>query len=210
MTTTGKMVKKETMLIAIAITFLLGFLAGTIFTVYKFGPSKTSASQPDTAPQQQGITLGAEQAQAIAALETEVEKNQANGEAWTKLGNLYYDTNQPKKAIDAYNHALELLPANADILTDLGIMYKTDNQPDKAIESFDKAIQTNPRHEPARTNKGVVLLELGRIPDALQVWQELRGINPNATMATGQPVRDLMTEVTKQLGASKKQEPETK
>ena len=89
MTTTGTMVKKETMLIAIAITFLLGFLAGTIFSVYKSGPSKTSASQPNTAPQQQGITLGDAQTQAIAALEAEVEKNQANGEAWTRLCLLY-------------------------------------------------------------------------------------------------------------------------
>ncbi len=211
MTTTDTMVKKETMLIAIAITFLLGFLAGTIFTVYKFGPSKTSASQPNSAPTQQGISLSNEQIQEIAALEAEVEKNQANGEAWTRLGNLYFDTNQPKKAIDAYNHALELLPANADILTDLGVMYRLDHQPEKAIESFDKAIQTNPRHEQARMNKGIVLLyDLGRAQDALQVWQELLAINPNATTSIGQPLRDLIEEVTKKIETSKKQEPEAR
>lgn len=205
MTTAAKMVKKETMLIAIAITFLLGFLTGTIFTVYKLGPSKTSAGQPAAHPDQQGITLTDEQARALAALETEVGKNHANGEAWTSLGNLYYDTNQVKKAIDAYSHALDHLPANADILTDLGVMYRLDHQPDKAIESFDKAIQTNPRHEPARLNKGIVLLyDLGRAQDALQAWQELLAINPNATTANGKSLRDLMAEVTKEMGASGK------
>jgi tetratricopeptide (TPR) repeat protein len=229
MTTTGKMVKKETMLIAIAISLLLGFLTGTIFTTYKLGPSKTTAgqgrpsatqamkgesvavSQPDNNHEQPGISLNNEQRQAIAALETEVEKNHANGEAWTRLGNLYYGTNQPQKAIAAYTHALDLVPANADILTDLGVMYRLDKQPDKAIESFDKAIQTNPRHEPARLNKGVVLLyDLGRIADALQTWQELLGVNPNAMTANGQSVRDLIAEVTKEVEKSGKQEPKTK
>ncbi len=208
MTTTGKMIKKETMLIAIAITFLLGFLTGTIFTVYKLGPSKTNASQPDNATEQQGITLNNEQAQAITALEAEIEKNHTNTEAWTSLGNLYYDTNQSQKAINAYTHALDLMPANADILTDLGVMYRRDNQPEKALESFDKAIQTNPRHEPSRLNKGVVLLyDLGRIPEALQTWQELLTVNPNATTANGKSVRDLIAEVTKEIESSDKQEP---
>jgi tetratricopeptide (TPR) repeat protein len=140
-----------------------------------------------------------------------VEKNHANGEAWSSLGNLYYDTNQFKKAIDAYSHALDLLPPNADILTDLGVMYRLDKQPDKALESFDKAIQANPRHEPSRLNKGVVLLyDLGRIPDALQAWQELLAINPNATTANGQSVRDLMAEVTKETGKTEQQEPDTR
>ncbi|MDO8947840.1 MAG: tetratricopeptide repeat protein [Desulfocapsaceae bacterium] len=208
MTTAGKTVKQETMLIAIAITFLLGFLTGTIFTVYKSGPSKTpAASQPANAPEQQGTTLNNEQAQAIAALETEVEKNHANGEAWTRLGNLYYDTNQFKNSIKAYIHALDLLPANADILTDLGVMYRRDNQPEKALESFDKAIQTNPRHEPSRLNKGVVLLyDLGKIPEALQAWQELLTVNPNATTANGKSVSDLIAEVTKEIGNVDKQE----
>lgn len=193
------MIKKETLLIAITISLCLGFLAGTIFTVYRLGPAKTPAGQPEKGSEQQGISLNNEQIQAIATLEAEVEKNHANGEAWTKLGNLYFDTNQPQKAITAYTHALDLVPANADILTDLGVMYKNNKQPDKAIESFDKAIQTNPRHEPSRLNKGVVLLfDLGRTTEALQTWQELLTVNPNATTANGQSVRDLINEVTKE------------
>lgn len=206
MTNAPKMVKKETMLIAIAISILLGFLTGTIFTTYKISPSKTTAGQPSTAPEQQSTPLSNEQAQAIAALETEVEADHTNGEIWTNLGNLYYDTNQFKKAIKAYTHAVTLLPANADILTDLGTMYRNDSQPEKALETFEKAIQTNPRHETARLNKGVVLLfDLNRTADALQAWQELLTLNPEVTTANGQSVRELVAEVTKEFSASEKQ-----
>ncbi|MFH2124680.1 MAG: tetratricopeptide repeat protein [Pseudomonadota bacterium] len=200
MTTAGKTVKQETMLIAIAITFLLGFLTGTIFTVYKLGPSKTTAAQPTNVQEQQGVTLSNEQAQAIAALEAEVAKNHENGESWTRLGNLFYDTHQFKKAINAYTHALALVPANADILTDLGVMYQRDQQADKALEVFDQAIRTNPRHEASRLNKGIVLFsDLGRVTEALQSWQELLNINPDATTANGKSVRDLIAELTKEI-----------
>ncbi|MEK6201895.1 MAG: tetratricopeptide repeat protein [Desulfobulbaceae bacterium] len=211
MTTAEKTVKKETMLIAIAISLVTGFLIGAIFTTYKIGSSKTTAVQPSAGPQQQGITLNNEQAQAITALEAEVEKNQTNGEAWTRLGHLYFDTNQVKKAIEAYTRALAILPVNADILTDLGVMYRLDKQPDKAIESFDKAIQTNPRHETSRLNKGIVLIfDLGRSQDGLQAWQELLTINPNALASNGKPVSDLIAEVTKEIETSEKQGPKAK
>jgi cytochrome c-type biogenesis protein CcmH/NrfG len=205
------MIKKETLLIAIAISLCLGFLAGTIFSVYKLGPAKTSANQSGQGSEQQGSSLNKEQIQAITTLEAEVEKNHGNGEAWTRLGNLYFDTNQPQKAITAYIHALNLVPANADILTDLGIMYKSNKQPDKALESFDKAIQTNPRHEPARLNKGVVLLfDLGRTAEAIEAWKELLAVNPNATTANGQSVRDLIADVIKETGGTEKQTPKSK
>jgi cytochrome c-type biogenesis protein CcmH/NrfG len=208
MATIEKMVKKETMLIAVAISLLLGFLGGTIFTTYKLHPTKTAASQPDNSHEPQGITLNNEQSKAIAALETEVGKNNSNGEAWHQLANLYYDTNQFKKAITAYTRTIDLVPANADILTDLGVMYRLDKQPDKAVESFDKAITINPQHEPARLNKGVVLLyDFGRVPEALQTWQELLDVNPKAMTANGQSVRDLIADVKKEIEKSGKQEP---
>lgn len=208
--TTEKTVKKETMLIAIAISLLLGFLAGTIFATSRLS-SSTTTGQSAAAPKQQGATLTNEQTKAITELEAEVRKNDTNGEAWTILGNLYFDTNQVKKAIEAYSRALAILPANADILTDLGVMYRRDKQPDKAIESFDKAIQTNPRHETARLNKGIVLLfDLGRTEEALQTWQELLTMNPEAMTANGQPLRNLVADITKEFLASKKQEPEFK
>jgi len=213
MTTANAMVKKETLLIVAAITFIVGFLGGTVFSVYRLEPAKTAVAnpQPGVTSEKQGITLNNEQARAIAALEAEVEKNHDNGEAWTRLGNLYYDTNQPQKAITAYTHALDLLPATADILTDLGVMYRLDRQPDKALDCFNKAIAANPRHEPSRLNKGVVLVyDLGRVADGLQAWEDLLGVNPGAMTANGMPLRDIMAEIQKEAGTSGQLKPETK
>ena len=69
-----------------------------------------------------------------------------------------------------------------------------------------------PSHDaPARANQLVVLLyDLGRIPEALQTWQELLAINPNAVTANGKSVRDLVTDVTKEVDKSGKQETKTK
>jgi len=198
--TTDQMVKKETIFIAIAISLVVGFLSGTIFTTYKLSSSQNSAGQYTSASGQQDSSGNAEQIKNITALELEVQKNPDKGEAWAQLGNLYYDTSQVKKAIMAYSRALAILPANADILTDLGVMYRLDKQPDKALESFNKAIQTNARHEYARLNKGIVLLyDQNRAPEALQAWQELLAINPKAVIANGRSLQDLMAEVRKEL-----------
>ncbi len=203
--TTDKMVKKETIFIAIAISLVVGFLTGTIFTTYKLSSSKNSAGQYTSASEQQDSSGNAEQLKEITALELEVQKNPNNGEAWAQLGNLYYDTSQVKKAITAYSRAQAILPANADILTDLGVMYRLDKQPDKALESFNKAIQANARHEYARLNKGIVLLyDQNRAPEALQAWQELLAINPKAVIANGRSLQDLMAEVRKELDKTSK------
>lgn len=200
--TTDKMVKKETIFIAIAISLVVGFLSGTIFTTYKLSSSNSSAGQYTSASDNSG---NAEQLKEITALELEVQKNPNNGEAWTQLGNLYYDTSQVKKAITAYSRALAILPANADILTDLAVMYRLDKQPNMALESLDKAIETNALHEFARLNKGIILLyDLNRAPEALQVWQELLAINPKVVIANGRSLQDLMAEIRKELDKTPK------
>ncbi len=200
--TTDKMVNKETIYIAIAISLVVGFLSGTIFTTYKLSSSNSSAGQYTSVSDNAG---NAEQLKNITALELEVQKNPNNGEAWTQLGNLYYDTSQVKKAITAYSRALAILPANADILTDLAVMYRLDKQPNMALESLDKAIETNARHEFARLNKGIILLyDLNRAPEALQVWQELLAINPKAVIANGRSLQDLMAEIRTELDKTPK------
>lgn len=202
------MIKKETLLIAVGISLLLGFLAGTAFTVYRLKSSQSQTSSSAPSPTAPGDTahISSEQLAAIAALEAEVEKNHDSGEAWVRLGNLYFDTQQAKKAITAYNHALDLLPPNADVLTDIGVMYRLDKQPGKAIESFEKATQTNPKHETARLNKGIVLLfDMGQAQEAIKTWQELLAINPQAVTPNGQPLRELIAEVSKEFSAKKEQ-----
>jgi cytochrome c-type biogenesis protein CcmH/NrfG len=192
-----KYVKKETLLIVGLCCLVIGFMAGIIFSVYKSpAGSGTQVASNQQAPQQ-GISQ--EQAQKIIILEKEVMNNKENGQAWTSLGHIYFDTNQPEKAIKAYNKSLELLPDNPDVLTDLGVMYRRVGNAEQAIASFDQAIKANPKHETARFNKGIVLLyDVKDQPAAIAAWQGLVQVNPMATAPNGQLVKEIITEMTSQ------------
>jgi len=194
--TNGQYVKKETMLVVALVALIVGFLGGVVFSAYKSGAGlNVSAAGPSgQASQKQDISNKV--AQEINELEKGISLNPENVEALIRLGNLYFDTEQPEKAIMAYNKALELDPGNPNVLTDLGVMYRRKGQPLDAIKAFDKAIKIDPRHEAPRFNKGVVLLhDLNDSEGAIRAWQELVEVNPFAR-AQGS---ELVVEVLEKL-----------
>jgi tetratricopeptide (TPR) repeat protein len=75
---------------------------------------------------------------------------------WIQLGNDYFDTRQPQKAIDAYGRALAINPNNPDVLTDQGVMYRDLGRFDEAIANFEKANKIDPGHVQSAYNLGVV------------------------------------------------------
>ncbi len=197
----SKYVKKQTMLVVAFAALAAGFLGGIIFSAYK------TASEPGlsvTAPGKEGENqeISDEQAKSILSLEKEVSLLPRNAEAWVQLGNLYFDTNQVKKAIGAYNKSLELDPKNPSVLTDLGVMYRRNGQPLEAIKAFDRAIAADPKHEVSRFNKGVVFLyDLKEPEKAIKAWEGLLEVNPLAETPNG----DLLMEVVKNLKEKKTQ-----
>ncbi len=173
-----------------AIIFIAGFLCGIAFTVYK-----TSGSAPTqvASQQQQDHEHDAETNQAIANLEAEVTANPDNFESWVQLGNLYFDTNHPEKAVPAYEKALELHSGNANIYTDLGVMYRRTNQPQKAIEAFDNAIKMDSSHIPSRFNKGIVLFyDLDDMDGAIASWESILAIDPEAQTGNGEHLHNFI------------------
>lgn len=183
--------------------FVIGFLSGVAFSVYKGNIGNFSTpGQPGGQAQSQAGGHNEETHQAILGLEAEVTKNPQNYEAWTRLGNLYYDTQQPDKAIAAYTKSLELHKGDANIITDLGVMYRLANQPHKAIEMFDRAMKEDPSHLPSRYNKGVVLLyDLGDAPGAIAAWQEILQIDPQAKAGSGESIREMIDKLKKEQAA---------
>lgn len=169
------------------------------------GVGAAPAGSPAAQKVQQGITAGgtgpvSPELQHIAHLEQALQQHPDDAARWTELGNAYFDTGQPFKAIEAYKRSLRLQPNNPGVLTDLGIMYRESGQYEQALESFDMAIRRKPDHEQARFNKGVVLLfDLHRHAEAKAVWQELLGINPSATAPDGTSLRDLIRQCDKPL-----------
>ena len=194
----GNFVKKETMFIVALIALVIGFLGGVFYSALQSGPSGSvqTVSVPPQPQQQQQPGLSSEQARTILTLEQEVAANPTNVEAWTQLGHVYYDTNNPAKAIKAYEKSLELRPNDPNVLTDLGVMYRRSGQPEKALAAFDQAMSIAPDHEQSRFNKGVVLrYDLNDREGAVKAWEELLKINPNALAPNGMPVSEAIKEL---------------
>ena len=185
--------KKQNSLITYFTIFILGFLAGVGFTVYK---TAGTSSNTVTASSQQSNTQDEETHEAILNLEGEVTTNPDNFQAWKQLGNLYYDHNEPEKAVEAYVKSLELHSGDANLLTDLGVMYRRIKQPHKALEFFDKAIDMDPNHEPARFNKAIVYrYDLNNPDGAIASLEELLSINPQARAGNGELISDFVASI---------------
>ena len=129
----------------------------------------------------------------IAILEENAQKNSGDADAWTRLGNAYFDSDQYEKAVTAYTASLDLDPGDPNVWTDMGVMYRKSGQPDEAIKAFDRARSLDPSHTMSRYNKGVVLLhDLSDRDGAVAVWEELLEIEPNAVGPGGVSVKELV------------------
>jgi len=184
--------KKETVILLVVIAFLVGFIAGATVAILKGtrGTEKPAMVQkPQMAPPgaQMSVPKGpdpVEVASKIQTLKEIVKKDPKNLPAWAELGNLYFDTDQPNEAIEAYSQYLAVKPDNPDVRTDMGIMYRKLGQFDKAIEEFRKAAQNDPKHVNSRYNIGLVLLhDKQDIKGAIKAWEEYLKVDPNSERA---------------------------
>lgn len=184
------------MLVVALVAVIVGFLGGVVFSAYKSGVGLDGSAPGPSGQTAQKQDISNNLAQEINDLEKELSLHPENIEALIRLGNLYFDTEQPGKAIMAYNKALELNPGNPDVLTDLGVMYRRKGQPLEAIKVFDKAIKIDPRHEASRFNKGVVLLhDLNDSEGAIMAWEKLVEVNPFARVHDNELVLELIKKI---------------
>jgi len=184
--------------LALVVGFFLGFsvhgmLGGSPTKSVSSVSAPTSVATPDTAPP------SGEVADHIQAIERQVQLEPANAAAWTELGNLYFDTKQPEKAIAAYTRSLTLSPDNPNVLTDQGVMYRQLGNFNKALECFNKAIAINPGHIIAQFNKSIVLEhDKHDKAGALAALKDLAARNPNAILPGGATVAQAIQELSGQ------------
>jgi cytochrome c-type biogenesis protein CcmH/NrfG len=120
----------------------------------------------------------------ITQMQQVVARDPRNVQAWIQLGNDYFDTRQPQKAVEAYARALELRPNDPNVLTDQGVMYRELHQYDAAIANFQKANQTDPKHVQSLYNLGVVYLnDLKQPKKAIEAWNKVIQIAPQSEQA---------------------------
>ncbi len=192
----GQYIRKETFYMVTLLALAVGFFGGVVFAVFK----SDSRAPVGSVPQQMGTPAPAPGASdRIAALEREAQANPGNANAWTELGNAYFDSNQYEASISAYRKSLEIDPGNPNVWTDMGVMYRRSGKPEEAIKAFDQAIAADPRHEVSRMNKGIVLLhDLNDFNGAIEAWDGLLEINPIAMAPNGVSIDQMVTQLKKQ------------
>lgn len=185
--------------LSLSLALVVGILAGSFLSQYMAqAPAQNTvrqAPQPQAQAQQQSqpAPIPPETQQHIAELEKKVLQDGKNRDDWVHLGHLYFDTNQPKNAIAAYEHALALDRKDSNVLTDLGVMYRATGQYTKALACFEEAQAVTPGHLVSLYNKGVVLyFDLHRHDEGIASWQELVRLDPDARTPNGNPVTDLI------------------
>ncbi len=180
--------KKETAIWAIVIAFVVGFITGATVAILK-GTKGVERAAMVQAPQKTPIPAPqgpspAEVASKVESLKEILKKDSKNLSALVELGNLYFDSDQPKEAIEAYNRYLSIKPDNPDVRTDLGIMYRKLGEIDKAIGEFRRAAQLDAKHVNSRYNIGIVLLhDKQDIKGAIKAWEEYLKIDSNSERA---------------------------
>jgi cytochrome c-type biogenesis protein CcmH/NrfG len=180
--------KKETVILVIVIAFLAGFITGATVAILR---GTKSVERPPLVQKPQMVPMPApkgpdsiEVSSKIQSLKDAVKKDPKNLSALVELGNLYFDSGQPKEAIDAYRQYLTIKPDNSDVRTDIGIMYRALGEFDRAIEEFKKAAQSDPKHVNSRYNIGIVLLhDKGDIKEAIKAWEDYLKVDPNSERA---------------------------
>jgi cytochrome c-type biogenesis protein CcmH/NrfG len=175
-------------IIGLAVGLLLG-----VFIGYQAGSAAghgTSPAPMQAMPQMppqmppQAAGPGPEVQGRIQMNQSIVARDPKNVAAWIQLGNDYFDTRQPQKAIDAYGRALELKPNDPDVLTDQGVMYRAVGQFDKAIQNFEQANRTDPKHTQSLFNLGVVYSnDLKQPKKAIEAWTRVIQIAPQSDQA---------------------------
>jgi tetratricopeptide (TPR) repeat protein len=122
-------------------------------------------------------------ADAIKWLQSAVERDPKNKDAWYYLGRALYTKSRFAEARQAFLTVLSLDPYDAKAENNLGLIYETEGQAPAAMEAYRKAIawqeqSLHPSEQPY-VNLGNLLMEQGQAKEALASLQKAVGLAPN-------------------------------
>lgn len=149
--------------------------------------------EPDTTGDK---ALSSEKLQQIENIQKKAAANEATAETWKELGNIYFDTDQPEQAINAYARALEMQPDSTDILNDQGAMYRQSGDFKRALANFEKAYLIDPHNLESLYNSAYVYaFDLNNIPKALVMWRQYLALEPKSE--TSKQVKSFIDQYVK-------------
>ncbi len=124
--------------------------------------------------------------QGIAMLQKGLEKIDFDPSVWDSLGLAYWRNGDEEKALEHFRKALDLDPHFAEANSNLGALYfsrsmKAKDRADynRAMEYFKKAIAHDPNLVVAYRGLGLGYKAVGRVSDAIVVWENALAIDPD-------------------------------
>jgi len=166
---------------AVAIGFLLGYLASAFFPLVR--PSLSTAPSASTAP-------------AARLSPSEVD-------ASLKAAHASLDAGDIQAAWDKYHQVLMANPHNVEALTHLGNILMRGNQLDEAIRLYDRALGFDANYAHALFDKGQALKEKGDAKGAAEAWKRFLTLVP-ADSDDAKKVKGWLAELGRSGAAAKK------
>ncbi len=174
-----------------AICLLVGIVIG--YFLVGSGAPQRPASVPQSAPSQ--VTGNVPSPAAASQITPEQIKHMADQQAQpllsqlkakptdpvllAQVGNIYYDAQQFKDAIDYYTRSLQADAKNTNVRTDMATAYWYLGDSNRAIAEFDRVLKQEPNKTNALFNRGVVRWQ-GKmdIQGAVADWEQLLKTDP--------------------------------
>jgi len=164
---------------------MVGFLIYSAITIFKrtYESRKSGIALLTQRSVSKG-TISIELMEKIEDLRETVQEDPKDLPSWLKLGNIYFDYNRYREAIEAYARYLSIKPEDSDIRTKMGMMLRGREDFEGAIEAFRKAAQINPRHAESRFQLGALFLEEKKdVNGAITAWEDYLQVAPKSERA---------------------------
>ncbi len=132
--------------------------------------------------------------EAIAQLESDMQRDPRQIDGWRLLGRAYREREQPAKSRDAYARAAALAPDNDDVQVEYAesraLADPAHRFDDEAVASLQTVLKRSPQHQRARWFLGIAQRQADKPADAARTWEPLLAMVDANTAATLRPQID--------------------
>lgn len=144
------------------------------------------------APTAQRAPAGIEEA--IAQLESDLQRDPRQVDGWRLLGRAYRERQQPAKSRDAYARAAALAPDDDDVQVEYAesraLAEPQRRFDEEAVASLQLVLKRSPQHQRARWFLGIAQRQADKPAEAARTWEPLLTMVDAATAATLRPQID--------------------
>ena len=139
-----------------------------------------ASGRPEPAGQTAGSGSSASQE---ADLKRMIEENPGDLNAMIRLGDIYYDGNEPLKSIEIFEMAKKINADSIHVQTDLAMLYMKVNRPDDAAARFNDVLRIRPEDLKAHYYLGYIS-RFNKNDDttALEHFRKILQANPNEAL----------------------------